>query len=120
MKSLFADYFKEKLGCTTIETEFGFVVYQIFEDEFFVREYYIVPEKRCTKLHSYFFSEIDRIAKENNCKMVSASIDIKSIDPETPLIFNLKNGFKIHSLSGNRILLTRELENERGKSGKES
>lgn len=116
--SLFAKYFEEKLNCKTIENDFGFVVYQIFEDEFFVRDYYIVPEQRCTKAHGYFFSEIDRIARDNKCTIVSASVDIKSNDPETPLIFNLKNGFKIHSLSGNRILLTRELGNGRGKSSK--
>ena len=107
--SLFSDYYKEKANCETIESETGFVVYQVFEDELFIKEYYIVPEKRLGSSHVTFFNQLYDIALEKKCKYVSATVDIKSNDPETPLIFNLKNGFKIHSLSGNRIVLTKEL-----------
>lgn len=107
--SLFSDYFREKSNCETIENENGFVVYQVFEDELFIKEYYIVPEKRLSNAHVDFFDKLYDVAIDKKCKYVSASVDIKCNDPETPLVFNLKNGFKIHSLSGNRIILTREL-----------
>lgn len=117
--SMFADHYKEKYKCDTIETENGFVVYQIHENEFFIREYHIASDKRLSNAHVYFFDEICRLAEEAGCDFISASVDIKSQDPETPLIFNLKNGFKLNSLSGNRIILTRELGDGWRKSVKE-
>jgi len=107
--SMFADYFKEQGQLDTIENENGFVVYQIFKDEFFIKEYYIIPEKRMGNAHVLFFEEIHRLALEAKCSYVSCSVDTTIKDPETPLIFNLKNGFKIHSLSGTKIILTRSL-----------
>jgi len=106
---MYTDYFKETSNAETIENENGFMVYQIFEDECFIKEYYVIPEKRKSSVHIKFFDELAKIAKERGCKYFACSVSTKIKDPETPLIFNLKNGFKIHSIENQRILLTREL-----------
>ena len=107
--SMLSDYYKEKADAFTIENEFGFLIYQIIENEFYIQELYIVPDKRITGAAKYFLDESYKRAKEAGCTYASCSINIRSKDPETPLIFNLKNGYKIHSLTNEKIILTKEI-----------
>lgn len=110
MNSLFAQYYLEKHNCRTIESEDGFLVYHILDKEFFIREYFIHPEKRGTQVHGYFFDKALTIAKASNCEFISCGVNVKFNGSTEALAFILRQGFVLDHLDKEFIILTRGLE----------
>ena len=86
-----------------IEKEYGYIVYQVYEDKsVYVHELYILDSARKkgfgTKLESY-------LLKEENPSVIYCDVDLLSNDPETALIAFLLRDYKIDECRGNKIIL---------------
>lgn len=107
---MFADYLKECRGDETVFFDGGFVCYRILESEVYISEIYVKPKKRGSKLFSEMIDEVEKIAKEEEKKTLSASIGVDQDHPERVLQAMFKVGGKIFSADGNVITVYREVK----------
>lgn len=105
--SYFADYFAEKDGKKTIETEDGFLVYKTVEGIVHVFIFYLKPEARKGNSWLQFYRKL--IELENPSYMTCA-IDTEQAFPTTPLKLFLFIGFEVIGVEGKSILLGKEIQ----------
>ena len=111
---MIADYFKEMQQYETIEVpETGFVMYRIFDKEFHVGHFYVVPEKRRNMNTMAFGSECEKRARELGCEYMTGIVTIGERDPKTVtrLIKNyIQFGCEVMEVIGNtQIIFKKDL-----------
>lgn len=110
MPSLWARYVEERLGWKTIEVDGGFITYSLKPPEASVEEFYVRPDLRKTTLAYRLVDKMMEDLRDNSVSTVWAKVYLDSKDPETPLILNLKYGFKLAALINKDIILKYKLE----------
>lgn len=105
---MWADYIKEKENKDCFQCETGFVTYLIYDveghNELYISDMYVKPEFRNTGAGRSLIKEIERIAKEQNCKKMTAAIWLSNKNPEGPLVADIKYGFRISHVANNNII----------------
>ena len=100
-------FHEENYGRKTIETDKGFVVFEIYEDNSaYIHIMYIKPEYRNKKIGSHL---MDQITKEYGVKCFTCYVDLTSKEPEKALVPILLNGFKIDKVFSDKIVLYRKV-----------
>lgn len=77
--SLYGQYLKEREGFEIIENDYGFASYKCIGQECYLRDLYVVPNKRKSHVASDLADQICEIGKQNGCKYLSGSVS-----PEDP------------------------------------
>lgn len=73
--SLYGDYIKEREDFDIIEDWRGFASYRIDGPVCYIRDIYIKPDQRKTKVHYEFSDKIVEIAKERGCTKLLGTVD---------------------------------------------
>ncbi len=72
---MFEDYATERgFGPRIFSTEDGFATYHLSEDECYIEDIYVIPEKRKSKVASRMADEICKIAKNNKIHHLYGSV----------------------------------------------
>lgn len=108
--SLWADYAEERLGWKTIELEGGFITYELKPPHCSIEEFYVSPEKRGTRLAKTLADLVVRIAEDNQCLKLWASVTPGLKGAEHALRSNLHYGFKLSHLDSGRIILVKDID----------
>lgn len=109
MASLYSCYIKEREGFDIVETGDGFVSYQINGDECYVRDIYVVPEKRRERLAQILADNVTDIARKANCKFLSGTIYPSKTGSTESMKALIWYGFKIRASTNDCIVLVKEL-----------
>lgn len=109
--SLYADYVKLEERYDIIETDHGFVTYQLCDKELFVSDCYVRPTSPNGEWNRVWDSLKDK-AKEVGCTHLSCIVylDPTRVDYTTRKMKTfLGHGFKVVSSQVNKIVLLREV-----------
>jgi len=109
--SLYKEYVQEIFGQNVIEDEVGFITYKLYPEKHSIQiiQMYTVPEKRNIKHCFAFHNKIVAIGKKNNCKYMTANIEIASKDSDKRLKLYLWFGFIPWQADRNIIFLMKEI-----------
>jgi ribosomal protein S18 acetylase RimI-like enzyme len=73
---MFEDYAIERgFGPRIFLTEYGFATYHLSENECYIEDIYVIPEKRKSRVASHMADEICKIAKSNNIYHLYGSVN---------------------------------------------
>lgn len=105
MSSLYGFYIKERENAEIIENDDGFITYQIRGDEVFIRDFYVVPPRRKTRVAFNLGQQLIQVAKAQGCRsMVATVFPLLNGSQEALKIF-MKYGMKITACRENCIFL---------------
>jgi GNAT superfamily N-acetyltransferase len=107
--NLWSEYFKEREGYETFETDKGLASFKVNGDDCYIRDVFILPAFRHTGEASHIADQITKIAKERGCKTISGSIVPSLKGASGSLLGLLKYGFKLKSSHEDFIFLVKEI-----------
>lgn len=110
--TLYAKYIKEREGFEILEGDYSFCTYKIRDGELFIAHMYVEPEHRQKSLSRLMVDQLAIIAKENNCKAIVGTIDLRVGEPSNTLHAALKDGFKIYQANNDVILIGIDLKED--------
>lgn len=105
-------YFYHDRGLSLYRKPGGFVAYKVQGEEFFMEEFYVVPEKRKTRTaYDLFFGAVE-LAKELGCQFISGFVDTEDKGPiEVTELLKLyfKVGFYVTGVRNGNIIIAKRL-----------
>lgn len=110
MKSLYAQYIKEREDFEMVEDEFGFASYKIFGAECYIRDIYVVPEKRKTAIGTSYMEKITELARESGCTHLTGTVFPAANGASESMAAILRGGFKIQASTSDKIILMKEIQ----------
>jgi len=111
-ESLYAAYYKERMGGLVIEIpSVGFVAYRFFAgtNEAFIDEIYIAPGHRMTGGGSKLLNQVAEKMKALGMKHLTCSISPAAKNSSQALAAALQYGFKLHSTGVSEVFLMKEI-----------
>jgi GNAT superfamily N-acetyltransferase len=75
---MYKEYLKEREGKDVIETDYGFVIYELSDDCIYLTDMYVMPEKRNKGLTTVLDGKVKRVGKENGCTKMLTSLCTKA------------------------------------------
>lgn len=107
--SMFSDYVKERAGRRTLETEKGFMIYEIKPPECFIHDAYVMPEHRLSGEGARMLVAIEEIAKEHGCSKMTCTVSPGAKGSTNALKAVLASGFKLTASVQNLIAFAKEI-----------
>lgn len=108
-KSLYAQYLSERLGSSVLETDDGFATYTFIGTTVYIKDIYVVPDKRRTGLASGMADQICELAKDRGCTVLAGSIDPSTTGAHESLLGLLAYGMTISHIMGGLLFLKKDL-----------
>ena len=106
---MWADYFREREGFETLETEKGLATYRITGEECYIKDIF-VPEIHRRSGEAFKIGDLlTEIAKVNGCKFISGSVVPSLKGSSESMMALLKYGFKLHEARPDFIVLVKEI-----------
>lgn len=109
MTSLYGFYIKEREDFSILEVDGGFITYKITGEDVYIRDLYIVPSERRTRLATTLADEVAEIAKSEGCTKMFGSICPTTKGANESLQVLLAYGFRLANAQSNLILFVKEL-----------
>lgn len=106
---MFAKYMLEREGVLTIESHKGFICYKLENNSCIITDLYVDERFRNNNTGKDFCKEVEVIAKDNKVNTLYCYADQNALNYNDSIEFILKNGYKLESIIGSRILLKKEL-----------
>lgn len=111
MKSLYAQYVKERENLDIVESEKGFATYQIYDNgECYIRDIFVAPEFRNTKLTMDMQKQINDIAKTKDCKLLVGSVCLDTNNASKSLQILLNDKWQMYKIIGNMIFVKKDVQ----------
>lgn len=107
--TLYAKYISEREDAKIIENESGFLTYKIFNNEILILNLFVDKDCRKKGICTNLIYELEGIAKENRCDIISGYIQINDIGCNSTLFTALKIGFKIGAANQQSILIYKKI-----------
>lgn len=101
--TLYGKYIEERLGAKILESEEGFIVYSVNNEECFILEMKI--ENKRKGIGRKFISDLSEIAKAAGCKYLAGSIDLKTSGSSNALLSAMLVGFEPKKTNNNHEIL---------------
>lgn len=107
--SKFAEYIKERENAYVIETNKGFASYSILGEVCYIRDLYVLPEFRRSKVASDFAKAVAEAGKAAGCKTLVCGVAPQANGTTGSLSVILANGFELKSATETMIWFVRGL-----------
>ena len=107
--SLWYKYVNTRQGAEIIESELGFVQFKLAGEECFIMEMFVDQEARGKGTKNELLSDLEALAIENDCKIITGNIDAKDPFAARTLRAAFKWGFKILKAQNDIILIGKEI-----------
>jgi hypothetical protein len=106
--SLYKEYQKDMYDRNVLENEYGFISYKKYDDSsLYVHSFFVSKQYRQLGTARKLYKELLVLEKPS---LVSAYIDLTTVDPELPLKVFLHEGFKIINANETSITIVKEIE----------
>ena len=111
MATMWADYFKEREGRHTIETDRGFISSSVFGKTYIVQDFYVVPEFRGSPTAVRLANDAVKDAIAAGCTDFCA--EVYRADPLFDYVVGLYKHWGMTRVSDdeNRVIMNKKLEN---------
>ena len=107
---MWSDYFYEVRGWETLETEYGFAIYEVQKDCVYIHHAYTRPDIRDKGIGKKLMFEVSKIAKKHDKNMLMCGVDLDTFTANKNLLRYLHNGAKVWSVEHPFIYLYLLLE----------
>ena len=74
---MYPAYLKEREGVDVLEKPYGFATYKFRENDCYIVDIYVTPEKRRLGLASQLADEISEIARASGYRVLTGSVDVR-------------------------------------------
>jgi hypothetical protein len=108
--SLYADYLKEREDFSIIESELGFASYKCVGDECYLRDLYVIPSHRQTKVASDMADRVCDIAKLHGCTYLLGTVSPQDKNATRNMQVLIQYGMKLVRSSNDLICFIKELQ----------
>jgi hypothetical protein len=109
MASLYADYIKAREGFETLENSHGFAIYKIMDQNIYLKDIYILPEKRNSGHATDLADAISEIGITQGCTKLLGSVCAFDQNATTNMKVLLAYGFKFLNSTQDMIYFSKEL-----------
>ena len=109
MSSLYAQYALERSNITVLENEYGFITYMFTPEYCYIEDLFVIKEKRNTKVAYELAESVTKLAKDAGYSKLLGSVCVTANGGEHSLTRLIQYGFKLKSLEGNMIYLTKDI-----------
>lgn len=109
MKSLYAQYLIEKTERKILESEDGFITYEIEGEHCYIADIFVVKEKRLQGIAMKMCLQVGDIALKEGCKFIIGTVQVRDRESTESLNACLKMGMRLTRSDVNTIYLIREL-----------
>jgi GNAT superfamily N-acetyltransferase len=109
MASLYAEYIKEWMGHEIIENECGFASYSFEPYGCYIRDIFVIPELRKTKLASRMADEIAEIARSQGVRKLFGTVNLLSKSSTESLKVLLAYGFRVRNCTEDLIMMEKDI-----------
>src|SRR5690606_22186564 len=108
---MYVDYFKERHagGEVFYDEGVGFIACQFSKDECYIAESFVCKEARLRGEAKKMFSAVCETARSHGCKVVTAEVDVNSLNASVSLLACLSVGLKVCDANARRIRLYKEI-----------
>ena len=107
--SLYKDYIKERENRECIESEDGFITYKFFGTECYIIDLYVIPSKRKSSIASQMADQVERIAKDRGCKVLTGSVCPSTNNSTQSIQVLISYGFKLIKSEHDLICFAKEI-----------
>lgn len=107
--SMWAEYIKERQDAESLESDIGFVTYQINKTECFINDMYVKPEYRKSNKASDLIRQLSAIAKAAGCTEITATVCPSANNSTQALHAALHIGFRLKASGNNYVLISKEI-----------
>jgi GNAT superfamily N-acetyltransferase len=108
--SMYGQYIQEREGKSILESDKGFVTYNITKDgECFIQDMFIIPEARHSGHGTKLLQQVESIACEQGSKYLSAGICPLANNATDSLQAALSYGFKLYSAKQDYVILKKDI-----------
>jgi predicted GNAT superfamily acetyltransferase len=116
--SLYAKHLEERGGGKLLETEHSFVAYRVIKTEsfaeLFIINIYVSPECRQAGEARGIVSKLSEIAKENECSVITGSVQLDDPGASNTLIAALMMGFRVVNANAASLFIAKEVGGSHG------
>ena len=109
MRNLRAEYIKEREGVDTIDTDYGFLEYEIIKNGLLIRNLYVAPSHRNGAALMNLINMASDVAKENCCDVLIGTIQTNVNGASRVMAAALKIGFQIVNCEDQAIWIRKEI-----------
>jgi GNAT superfamily N-acetyltransferase len=106
---LYKEYLKEREGTELVEGDFGFATYKIDGKVCYIKDLYIVPEKRKLGLASKIADDICALAKQNGCDRLLGSVSLEDPNADANSRVLTAYGMKMFKTVDSMVYFTKEI-----------
>ncbi len=110
MPSLYAQYAKELLNRSVIETDTGFVTYRYLDDNtVYIENIYVIPASRDARQSYELADAVAKLAKADGLTKMLGSVTPSAANSTISLKVLLSHGFKLKASANDIIYFEKEL-----------
>lgn len=108
---MYDKYIKEREGFDLMPSEYGFVIYKIFETQYecYIKDIYVDPIYRQRKVASEMADKVSEIAREAGCTHLSGSVSLTCGDPTRSIKVLFGYGFEVVKYQDNLLWFVKSL-----------
>jgi ribosomal protein S18 acetylase RimI-like enzyme len=107
--SPYSQYLKEREGLETLETLHGFALYKIQQDECYIQDIYVLPDKRRSGVASQMADAVAERAKSKGCRWLVGSVSPAANNAHTSLMVLIHYGMKLQKADKDIIFFAKEI-----------
>lgn len=112
--SLWSDYHKETEGSETIETEFGFVRFNLNPPSCVIHDLFVAPEFRLQGKGTEIMNSVTQRAKDAGCDTLWSKVTDGMFCLNESLAANLHYGFRIVEIVNHTIIMSKYIGGSSG------
>lgn len=105
-----ADYWREREGRKTIQTNFGFVSYKVDGTACLICDMYVVPEYRKEKIGTELANQVVKEALSVGCEFLIAEVYLAAFNATESIKAILAYGFSLGSAEPGKIILFKHIK----------
>lgn len=108
--SMVKDYLKELKGLDIYETEDGFILYRIQENCLYVRDIYVIPERRKSKVAASMADELAVIIKKSHgCNVMLGDVEPSNNNATDSIKVLLAYGMSVLEANDDEIIFYKQI-----------
>lgn len=107
--TLYSQYLAEREDFSIVEDEFGFATFKIYGETVYLRDLFVVADKRMTGHAKVLAAQVIEVAKRAGCKIMTGSVDAKLKGADASVKVLHAYGMRVTGIQGNLLVFEKEI-----------
>ena len=107
--TLYGRYIAEREDFSIIETDQGFATFKVVANTIYLRDLFVLPEFRRSKVASELCDQVCRVGRNLDCATLVGSLDPKALNANESLSAIMSYGMKLKGQQGSLLYFEKGL-----------